>query len=84
MVGVGREVFDTRSVWRKPKDERWDAARIQRITATPWRNPAPEGGDVDPAVLPPFPADEAAAVAPPSPLEPERQGGAESSLHPGQ
>ena len=74
LVGVGREVFETRAVQRKPKDERWDAMKIQNITATPWRNPAPSGERDDPVVLPPLPADEAAAMAP-APVGPSAREG---------
>ena len=62
LVGAGREVFETRAVQRRPKEERWDAARVQSLTATPWRNPTPEGTDEEVIVLPPR------ADAPPAPV----------------
>ena len=52
-VGIGTEVVETRAVQRKPREERWSRERIAGLRATPWQNPAREGDDDAPAVLPP-------------------------------
>ena len=54
LVGVGREVVETRAVQRRPKEERLCAAKVQNLLATPWRNPAPEDPDEEVLVLPPL------------------------------
>ena len=60
-------MVETRAVQRRPKEERWDVAPIQALLATPWCNPAPEGGDQAPAVLPPRPEGPARPLPPMGP-----------------
>ena len=67
LIGVGREVVETRAVQRRPKEERWDVAAIEGLLATPWCNPAPEDGDQEVVVLPPRPEGPAAPAEPAGP-----------------
>ena len=67
LIGVGREVVETRAVQRRPKEERWDVVAVEGLLATPWCNPAPEDGDQEVVVLPPRPDGPAAPAEPAGP-----------------
>ena len=63
------EVVDARAVQRVPAAERWSAAALSEVRATPWcvRPGAPDE-DAPIVVLPPLPGGAAAAAPPPEPL----------------
>ena len=63
------EVVDARAVQRVPLTERWCAATLAAIRATPWCvRPGPLAADAPPVVLQPLPPD---VVPPPPPREPQ-------------
>ena len=37
IIGAGDGVYRTRTVQRKPEDDRWSADNIKRIAGVPWR-----------------------------------------------
>ena len=53
LVGVGREVVDTRAVQRRPREDRRFRALVEGILATPWVNPGPAEDASAPVILPP-------------------------------
>ena len=69
------EVVDARAVQRVPLAERWSAAGLEEIRATPWCvRPPPPGAGAAPVVLQPLPAESAPVpFAPePAPYRPRR------------
>ena len=62
-VHAHRKVVDVRAVQRRPAPERWAAAELAAVRATPWRtDPGPATEGEEPVVLQPLPRPDGAAV----------------------